>query len=97
MSGKSEGEGDMKKVRIMYFASVREQVGVNEEKVMLPSEVNNVEEMLKWMKTRSPEFNNAFKKYKAIQVALDQQHVTHSTKIKKNVREIAIFPPMTGG
>jgi molybdopterin synthase sulfur carrier subunit len=49
-----------------------------------------------WLKTRGPEFDHAFARSEVIRAAIDQAHVRHDAAIGA-AREIAFFPPVTGG
>ena len=55
-----------------------------------------VAELIAWLKTRGPEFANAFDQAEVIRTAIDQAHVHQDAKIGE-AREIAFFPPVTGG
>ena len=82
--------------KIFYFSWIRERIGLEEETVQLPDNIQTVKDLLDWLSTRGEEFAAAFEFPDIIRVALDQEHVEHDTKIG-NAREIALFPPMTGG
>lgn len=83
-------------MRLLYFAWVKEKTGVAAEDVTLPDSVATVAELIAWLKTRGPEFANAFDQAHVIRTAMDQTHVQHDAKIGE-AREIAFFPPVTGG
>ncbi len=83
-------------VKLVYFAWVREKIGKGEEEIDLPAEVTTVGELLAYLKTLGEEYDEALKFPEAIRVALNQEHAHYSEKIA-GVREIGIFPPMTGG
>jgi sulfur-carrier protein len=83
-------------MRLLYFAWVKEKVGVASEDVALPPDVATVAELIAWLKSRGPEFANAFERSEVIRAAIDQSHVRHDAKIGA-AREIAFFPPVTGG
>ena len=83
-------------VKLLYFAWVREKTGLGEEMVDLPDNVRTVADLIIWLKTRGPEYESAFEKSDVIRAAIDQTHVGHSTPIAE-AREIAFFPPVTGG
>ena len=83
-------------MRLLYFAWVKEKAGVAAEEVELPSEVTTVAELMVWLKTRGPEFAHAFQRSEIIRTAIDQTHVRHDAAIQ-GAREIAFFPPVTGG
>ncbi len=83
-------------VKLIYFAWVRERIGLPEEDVTLPADVTSVRELLLWLRARGEGYEEALKYPDAIRVAINQEHVDHSEPIA-GAREIALFPPMTGG
>jgi sulfur-carrier protein len=83
-------------MRLLYFAWVKEKVGLPAEDVDVPSDVSTVAELIDWLKTRGPEFAHAFERSNTIRAAIDQTHARHDAKIG-GAREIAFFPPVTGG
>ncbi|HCL61325.1 MAG TPA: molybdopterin synthase sulfur carrier subunit [Rhizobiales bacterium] len=66
------------------------------EEVELPADVATIGDVMTWLKARGPEFANAFERSEVIRAAIDQSHVRHDAKIG-GAREIAFFPPVTGG
>ncbi|RWL83343.1 MAG: molybdopterin converting factor subunit 1 [Mesorhizobium sp.] len=82
--------------KLIYFAWVRERIGKSEEDVELPSGIETVGDLLRWLKSRGEEYENALQYPDVIRVAINQEHVGHREKIA-GAREIALFPPMTGG
>jgi molybdopterin synthase sulfur carrier subunit len=83
-------------VRLKYFAWVRERVGKPEEDVDVPPQVKTVGELVAWLSSRGEEYAHAFDNPKVIRAAIDHTHVKPSASIAQ-AREIAFFPPMTGG
>ncbi|HEY0567549.1 MAG TPA: molybdopterin converting factor subunit 1 [Xanthobacteraceae bacterium] len=83
-------------MKLVYFAWVRERVGKAEEEVSLPASVSTVGELMRWLAGRGEEYAHAFENPKVIRAALDRNHVRPETPIA-GAREIAFFPPMTGG
>ncbi len=83
-------------VKLLYFAWVREKVGRAEEAIELPAGIETVGELVSWMKSRGPEYAAAFERSGVIRAAIDQKHVPSSASIR-GAREIAFFPPVTGG
>lgn len=82
--------------KLVYFAWVRERIGTREEELDLPAEVVTVADLLEWLQGRGENYAHALQQPEVIRVALDQEHVEHDDRIG-NAREIALFPPMTGG
>jgi sulfur-carrier protein len=83
-------------VTLKYFAWVRERIGVAEEKLALPEGVATAGDAIKWLKARGEGYAAAFEREDIIRVAIDQAHAKHSASVK-DAREIAFFPPVTGG
>ena len=83
-------------MRLLYFAWVREKTGIAAEDVDVPGDVTTIAELIVWLKARGPEFARAFERAEVIRAAIDQTHARHDTRIG-GAREIAFFPPVTGG
>ena len=82
--------------RLLYFAWVKEKTGVGAEDVDIPAYVTTVSELIAWLKTRGPELDHASARSEVIRAASDRIHVRHDAAIGA-AREIAFFPPVTGG
>lgn len=82
--------------RLLYFAWIRERVGKPEETVALPAAVTTVTELIAWLAARGPEYAHAFDKPEVVRTAIDKTHVKATASIA-GAREIAFFPPVTGG
>ena len=83
-------------MRILYFAWVRERVGKAEETLEPPPSVVTVSDLMQWLSSRGEEYAHAFEQAKVIRAAIDKRHVKPDTAIG-GAKEIAFFPPMTGG
>ncbi len=83
-------------MKIVYFAWLRERLNKPEEDVDLPASVETIGDLIGWLKTRGEEYEYAFDNPKVIRAAIDKTHVRPEAKIA-GAREIAFFPPMTGG
>jgi molybdopterin synthase sulfur carrier subunit len=83
-------------VKVLYFAWVRERIGKPEEEVEPPPEVATVGDLMAWLARRGEEYAHAFVNPKVIRAAINRTHVKPDTRIA-GAREIAFFPPMTGG
>ena len=83
-------------MKLLYFAWVRERIGKPEEEVEPPASVRTVAQLIAWLSTRGEEYAYAFEHAKAIRAAIDRSHVKPDAAIA-GAREIAFFPPMTGG
>jgi molybdopterin synthase sulfur carrier subunit len=83
-------------VKLCYFAWVRERIGKGEEIVELPAGIATVADLVAWLKSRGPEYAAAFERADVIRAAIDRTHVKPSAAVA-GAREIAFFPPVTGG
>ena len=83
-------------MKLVYFAWVRERVGKPEEEVELPPGVATVADLVRWLKGRGEEYAYAFENEGVVRAAIDHVHVKPDAALA-GAREIAFFPPMTGG
>ena len=83
-------------VKLLYFAWVREKTGKAEEVVDLPASIGTVADLVTWLKGRGPEYAEAFARAEVIRAAVDRVHVQPTAAIA-GAREVAFFPPVTGG
>ncbi len=83
-------------MKAVYFAWVRERVGKAEEELSPPAEVKTVADLIGWLSARDESYAHAFENPRTIRAAIDRAHVKPETPIA-GAREIAFFPPMTGG
>jgi molybdopterin synthase sulfur carrier subunit len=83
-------------MKILYFAWVRQRVGFGEETVDPPADVTTVAELIDWLKTRDETYANAFADLRVIRAAVNQSLVPLETPLS-GAREVAFFPPVTGG
>jgi len=83
-------------MRVLYFAWLREKIGVAEENIEFPPEVKNVAALIDWLRARGPGYAAAFAEQKLVRCAVDQEFAGPETAIAGAV-EIAFFPPVTGG
>jgi sulfur-carrier protein len=81
-------------IDILYFAWVRERIGLPRER--LETTAVTVADLVAELKTREERYEAAFADISALRVALDQQLADFDAPLA-GVREIAFFPPMTGG
>jgi len=83
-------------MKAVYFAWVRERVGKTEEEIAPPPAVTDVRSLIAWLAGQGEEYAHAFENPEVIRVAIDRAHVKHDAPLAGG-REIAFFPPMTGG
>ena len=82
--------------KALYFAWVRERIGLAEEVLSPPPEVATVGALIAWIGARDEASAHAFENPQVIRAAIDRVHARHDAPIA-GAREIAFFPPMTGG
>jgi molybdopterin synthase sulfur carrier subunit len=83
-------------MQLVYFAWVRERIGLDAETVTPPPQITTVAALLDWLATRSPGHAAALADRSAIRIAIDEDFAGAEASITR-AREIAIFPPVTGG
>lgn len=81
-------------IDVLYFAWLRERIGAPKEQI--ETSASTVEDLVDELKTRSEAHALAFSDMSAVRVALDQDLSEMSASLD-GVREVAFFPPMTGG
>ncbi|CAN5308690.1 molybdopterin converting factor subunit 1 [soil metagenome] len=82
--------------RILYFARLRQIIGKGEEEIAIPAGVATVSALIDFLKGRGEAYESAFADSRIVRAALDQTHAQLDAEIA-GVREIAFFPPVTGG
>lgn len=83
-------------MKIVYFAWLRERIGRPEEEITLPAEARTVADVVNHLVGLGEEYAYAFEEREFIRAALDRRHAKPEAPIA-GAREIAFFPPMTGG
>ncbi|MBY0305437.1 MAG: molybdopterin converting factor subunit 1 [Sphingomonas sp. 28-62-20] len=83
-------------VEMLYFAWVREQIGRGHESVSPPEGLATVADLIDWLAGRSAGHAAAFADRARLRAAIDQRFGPLDAPIE-GAREIAIFPPVTGG
>jgi molybdopterin synthase sulfur carrier subunit len=81
-------------IDVLYFAWLRERIGAPKERV--ETEASTVADLVEELKDRSEAHALAFADMAAVRVAVDQD-LTEMSASLEGVREVAFFPPMTGG
>lgn len=81
-------------IDVLYFAWVRERIGLPKEQV--ETQAATVADLVEELRAREPRYAAAFADVSALRVALDQE-LSEFTAPLQGVREVAFFPPMTGG
>ncbi|MBS7540626.1 molybdopterin converting factor subunit 1 [Ancylobacter lacus] len=83
-------------MKIRYFAWVRERIGQEAEEVEPPLDVATVADLAAWLAQRGEGYAHAFENPRVVRAAIDRTHARPDAPIA-GAREIAFFPPMTGG
>lgn len=81
-------------VDVVYFAWVRERIGIPKEQV--ETNATTVQQLVEELKAREERYALAFQDVSALRVALDQELAEFDAPLD-GVKEVAFFPPMTGG
>jgi sulfur-carrier protein len=84
------------RMRALYFAWVRERVGKAEEELDPPATVTTIGDLIAWLSKRGEGYAHAFDKPLGVRAALDRVHARNDVRIA-GAKEVAFFPPMTGG
>ncbi len=82
------------KIDVLYFAWVRERIGVPRE--ALETEAQTVSDLVAELSAREERYAAAFADTSALRVAIDQSLAEFDAPLS-GAREVAFFPPMTGG
>lgn len=81
-------------LKVRYFAWLRERIGQPAETV--ETSAATVADLVAELRTREPRYAAAFQDMRAVRAAVDQELVELDAPIA-GAREVAFFPPMTGG
>jgi len=84
------------KIRILFFASLRESLGTGAEELELPAGVSTVAGLRAHLKARGGAYEKAFADRSLVRIAVNQEMVSLANPIKHG-DEVAFFPPVTGG
>lgn len=82
--------------KLLYFARMRQIIGKAQEDIMIPADIVTVSGLIDFLKERDDAYASAFADPRIIRAAVDQTHAPLDASIK-GAREIAFFPPVTGG
>jgi sulfur-carrier protein len=84
------------KVRVLFFASLRERLGASGEEIDLPPTVTTVGALREHLRGRGGAWADVFSPVKAVRAAVNQSMAQPAAPIKAG-DEVAFFPPVTGG
>jgi molybdopterin synthase sulfur carrier subunit len=83
-------------MKVLYFAWVREKIGMPVEDIALPEMVTTVSGLIDNLKTRGGGYAEAFADESVVRVAVNQEYVKTDHALSDG-DEVAFFPPVTGG
>lgn len=81
---------------LLYFAWVRQKIGVAEETLALPGGVKTVAELAAHLRARGEGYADALSDMNRVRAAVNREHVALDTRVNAD-DEVAFFPPVTGG
>lgn len=81
-------------IEVLYFAWLRERIGIPRETI--DSQAATVADLITELRAKDPRYALAFSDLSALRAAVDQELVEFDTPLK-GAKEVAFFPPMTGG
>jgi molybdopterin synthase sulfur carrier subunit len=84
------------KVKVLFFASLREKLGRDAEELDLPAGVATVAALRSHLRGRGGVFESSFSEKILLRVAVNQDMVQPTAAVKAG-DEVAFFPPVTGG
>ena len=84
------------KIKLFYFAKVREVLGIDREEIDVESDIKTLAELVAFLKLRGSQWQSIFDMSSSYRMAVNQELAEASDKINAN-DEIAFFPPITGG
>jgi molybdopterin synthase sulfur carrier subunit len=83
-------------MKLLYFAWLRQKIGIAEETIDVPGEVATVAQLVDWLKTRGANYADALNNPKLVRVAVNREYVTYDHRLQPG-DEVGLFPPVTGG
>lgn len=81
-------------IEVLYFAWLRERIGIPRETI--DSQAATVADLITELRAKDPRYALAFSDLSALRAAVDQELVELDAPLK-GAKEVAFFPPMTGG
>jgi sulfur-carrier protein len=83
-------------LKLLYFARLREALGVAKEEVAIPDGVTDIQTLMAWLARRGGVWQEEFAGCRPLRAAVNQMLVANSASFRAG-DEIAFFPPVTGG
>jgi molybdopterin synthase sulfur carrier subunit len=84
------------KVKLLYFAWLRQEIGSAGEELQLPAGVGTVEQLMNYLRSRGGGYAHAFAEDAVLRAAVNKK-VVDTTQSLSDGDEVAFFPPFTGG
>lgn len=84
-------------MKLLYFSWIRERLGMGEELFEPDGNISTLGDLVSYLKTRGEAFEAIFQHDGVIRIAIDHEHVDDLSTSIADAKEIAFFPPMTGG
>lgn len=84
------------RLRLVYFAALREQLGREGETLMVPAEVRTLADLRSMLAARDPRWHDALGPHRLVRAAIDQRLAGDGDPLSDQ-SEVAFFPPVTGG
>ena len=81
---------------IKYFSWIKDHIGKSEEQIILPSNINNINQLINYLNEIDEKYKLLYEKKELIKIAVNKTYSSFDTNIS-NSDEIAFFPPVTGG
>jgi len=83
-------------IKLLYFARLREALGISQEELAVPEGVGDIQSLMGWLAQRGGIWQEEFTGCRPLRAAVNQELVGNATAIRDG-DEIAFFPPVTGG
>lgn len=83
-------------ITLLYFAALREVLGIERESVELPAEVQTAAQLRAWLAGRGDVWSQALAPGRALRMAVNRKLADPETLLVEGA-EVAVFPPVTGG
>ena len=84
------------KVKVLFFAALREQLGSSGEEIEVPADISTVAGLRSHLRSRGGPYEKALADRNLVRIAVNQDMVPATARIKAG-DEVAFFPPVTGG
>jgi molybdopterin synthase sulfur carrier subunit len=83
-------------MKLLYFAWLRQRIGLPGEEIELPTDVATVQELVAWLGARGGAYAEALADPAIVRVAVNQAYAQPGDPVT-DTDEVALFPPVTGG